>query len=120
MSTPASRPDPVSPLVQRLVASSGTVFALLLIVLGEAERGARGFTRGGYIVLAAGTAGIAGLTVAIGLSAAATATPDTPPEVLKALNDFASGAWLLAAPAFGACLVTAGLLNAGVRALPAW
>ena len=166
--------DPVSPLVQRLVAASGIAFALLLILaiivtgesvpedgdplsewttyarenednlrigalivglaaynfllflgflrtaIGEAERAARGFTRAASIVLAAGTAGIAGVTIAIGLSAASTANPDTPPEVLKALNDFGSGAWLLSAAGFGACFVTVGLVNAAVRALPAW
>ena len=175
MSAPvSSRPDPVSSLVQRLVASSGIIFAVLLVlsiliagdtvpddtdpladwttyarenednlriaalvvgiaaynfflflgylrsVLGEAERAARGFVRGSYIVLAAGTAGIAGIVIALGLSAATTANPDTPPEVLKALNDFASGAWLLAAAGFGACFVTVGLINAAIRALPSW
>lgn len=166
--------DPVSPLVQRLVAASGIIFAVLLIlsismtgegtpendaplaewteyardnednlriaallaglaaysfllflgylrsVIGDAERAARGFTRGGYVVLAAGTAGIVGLTVGIGANATATSHPDTPPEVLRAISDIGGGGFLAAAAGFGACLVTVGLLNAGLRALPAW
>lgn len=174
MSATTSRPDPVAPLVQRLVAASGIVFAILLIAaivisgdstpedgaplaewtqyaednednlrigallvglaaynfllflgflrshMGDAERAARGFTRGGYIILAAGTAGIVGLTAAIGITAAAVAEPETPPEMLRAMNQLGGGAWLVAAAGIGACLVTTGLLNAGVRALPAW
>ena len=87
--------------------------------IGEAERAARGFTRGGYIILAAGTAGIAGLTIAIGLTASAM-DPETPPEVLRALNELAGGAWLVAAAGIGACLVTTGLINQTARALPSW
>ncbi len=122
--SPTTRPDPVAPLVQRLVASSGIIFAVLLVItilltggttpdegdpvaewteyarenednlrvgalifglaaynfllflgfvrdaVGRAELTARGFTRAGYIVLAAGTAGIAGMAIAIGMSAA--------------------------------------------------
>jgi hypothetical protein len=166
--------DPVSPMVQRLVAASGIVFAILLVVsisltgegtpddgaplaewteyardnednlriaallfglaaysfllflgylrsvMGDAERAARGFTRGGYIVLAAGTAGIVGMAVGIGANAAAMSHPDTPPEILRAISDIGGGGFLAAAAGFGACLVTVGLLNAGLRALPAW
>jgi hypothetical protein len=174
MSAPVVPADPVPSNVQRLVAASGLVFAVLLIVtvvltgdstpedtdplsewteyardnedglrigalvfglaaynfllflgylrsvLGEAERAARGFTRGGYIVLAAGTAGIVGLTAAIGVSAAASSQPETPPEILKAINQASGGLWLVAAAGLGACFVTVGLLNVNLRALPAW
>ncbi len=173
-SAPEHRPDPVVPLVQRLVAGSGIAFALLMIatismtgegtpkdgaplaewtqyardhednariaalvfglamysfllflgylrsVLGEAERAGRGFVRGGFIVLAAGTAGITGLAIGIGSNAAALSHPDTPPEVLRAISDIGGGGFLAAAAGFGACLVTVGLLNVGLRALPAW
>jgi hypothetical protein len=165
--------DPVSSVVQRLVAASGIAFAILFVIgilvsgdnlpdddaaitewtqyarddgdnvrigalifalaaynfllflgflrsaIGEAERAVRGFTRGGYIILAAGTAGITGITIAIGLAAAAT-DEDTPPEVLKAVIQTSDGAWLMAAAGFGACFVTVGLVNQAVRALPAW
>lgn len=167
------RKDPVSPLVQRLVESSGIFFAVLLFVafllggetpdtgdpvaewtefardnesnlrisalvfgvaaynfllflgvvravLGDAEQAARGFTRGGYIVLAAGTAGIVGMTLAIGISTVGLSDPDTPPEVLRAFEDLAGAAWVLASAGIGAWLVTIGLLNAGLRPLPSW
>jgi hypothetical protein len=174
MSAPPSRPDPVSPLVQRLVAASGIAFAVLLIVtlvisdaktpedgdpladwtayardneddfriaalvfalatynfllflgylrsaIGNAERAVRGFTRGGYIVLAAGTAGIVGLALALFVGAAVVAEPDTPPETLRALFELSSAGIGLSAAALGACFVTVGLVNAGVRALPPW
>ena len=175
MSAPAvSRPDPVAPLVQRLVAASGIIFAVLVIVsilltgdstpddgapvaewtayarenednlrigalvfglaaynfflflgylrdaIGRAEHAARGFTRAGFIVLAAGTAGISGITIAIGMTAAGMSNPDTPPEILRALGDLTGGAWLLASAGLGACLVTVGLVNQATRALPAW
>lgn len=174
MSASETRPDPVAPLVQRLVAASGICFAVLLIVtlvitdaktpeddaalsewsayardneddlrigalvfalatytfllflgylraaIGNAERAARGFTRGGYIVLAGGTAGIAGLALAVFLGAAVVAEPDTPPETLRALFELSSAGVGLAAAALGACFVTVGLINAGVRALPPW
>ena len=175
MSATTSSPDPVAPLVQRLVAASGIIFAVLFLVsfligsgetpddgapvqewtefardnesnarigalimalaaynfflflgylraaIGNAERAARGFTRGGYIVLAAGTAGIAGITIAIALGAIAITDPDqTSPEIIRATFDFAGAGFVLASAAFGACFVTVGLLNAGVRALPAW
>ena len=171
---PSHRPaDPVSPLVQRLVAASGIVFGVLMLigialagdstpeldapldewtqyardnednlriaslllglaaynfllflgylrsVMGEAERAARGFTRGGYIVLAAGTAGIVGVVLGLGVGGLAM-DPDTPPEVLRAVSQIGSGVWVLASGGLGACLVTVGLLNAGLRALPAW
>ena len=174
MSASTSRPDPVAPFVQRLVAASGIVFALLLIVtvalggetpddgapiqewtefardnesnsrisalifalatynfllflgylraaIGNAERAARGFTRGGYIVLAAGTAGISGLMIGIGLSAIAITDPEqTSPEIIRATYDFSGAGFLLASAGLGACLVTVGLVNVAVRALPAW
>ncbi|HEX8205711.1 MAG TPA: hypothetical protein VF587_06615 [Solirubrobacteraceae bacterium] len=174
MSASTSRPDPVAPLVQRLVAASGILFVILTVAafvlsgdetpsdgapltewtsfavdnednarigalvfalaiynfllflgyvraaVGNAEVAARGFTRGSYIVLAAGTVGIAGMGLGIGLTASSLANPDTPPETIRALYDVSSGAWLLASAGFGACLVTVGLINAGVRALPAW
>jgi hypothetical protein len=46
--------------------------------------------------------------------------PDTPPEILKALNEASGGLWLVAAAGMGACFVTTGLLNMNLRALPAW
>ena len=93
----------------------------LRAAIGAAERAARGFTRGGYIVLAAGTAGIAGLTIAIALGAIAITDPEqTSPEIIRATYDFAGAGFVLASAAFGACFVTVGLINAGVRALPAW
>ena len=175
MSASPSRPDPVAPLVQRLVAASGIVFAVLFAVaflisggdtpddsapigewtefaqdnesgsrigalvfalaaynfllflgylraaVGNAEQGVRGFTRAGYIVLAAGTAGIAGLTLAIALNAIAISDPErTPPEIIRATYDLAGAGFVLASGAFGACVVTVGLINAGVRALAPW
>ena len=174
MSATTPRPDPVAPLVQRLVAASGIVFALLLILtlvisdaktpqddsalaewtqfareneddkrigalvfalatytfllflgflrnaIGNAETAARGFTRAGYIVLAAGTAGISGLAVAAFIGAASLAEPDTPPETIRALFELSSAGLGLSAAGMGACFVTVGLVNAGVRALPAW
>jgi hypothetical protein len=175
MSATTSQPDPVAPLVQRLVAASGIAFAVLFLVaffisggetpedgaplaewtefardneanarigalvmglaaysfflflgylraaIGAAEQSARGFTRGGYIVLAAGTAGIAGLTIAIALAAIAITEPDTTsPEIIRATYEFSGAGFVLASAAFGACFVTVGLVNAGVRALPAW
>jgi hypothetical protein len=47
-------------------------------VIGEAEREARGFTRGSFVVLAGGTAGITGLVLGLGLTGLAM-DPDTPP-----------------------------------------
>ena len=88
-------------------------------VLGAAEQAARGFARGSYIVLAAGTAGIAGMAIGIFMAAAGT-DPETPPEILRALNDASGAGFGLAAAAFGACFVTVGLINAAVRALPSW
>lgn len=173
-STPAG-PDPVAPLVQRLVAASGVTFAVLFAIslligpgdtpddsaslqewaqfardnesnarisvlvlalatysfflflgylraqIGAAERVARGFTRGGFIVLAAGTAGIAGLLMGLTLGAIAIADPErTAPEIMRATYDFSGAGLVLASAAFGACFVTVGLINAGVRALPSW
>ena len=89
-------------------------------VFGDAELRARGFTRAGYIILSAGTAGIIGLGVGIGTTGGALANPDTPPEILKALNDLGSGGWVMAAAGFSAMFVTIGLVNANVRAVPAW
>jgi hypothetical protein len=40
--------------------------------------------------------------------------------VLRTVNDIGGGAWLIASAGLGACLVTVGLLNAALRALPAW
>ena len=88
-------------------------------VLGAAEHAVRGFTRGSYMVLAAGTAGIAGMAMGIFISAAGT-DPDYPPEILRALNELGGAGFGLAAGAFGACFVTVGLVNGAVRALPAW
>ena len=111
----------IGALVFAFAAYSFLLFlGFLRSVVSEAETAVRGFSRAGSIILAAGTAGITGITIGIGLSAASTANPDTPPEVLKALNDFAGGAWLIAAAGFGACFITVGLVNAGVRALPSW
>jgi hypothetical protein len=174
MTAPASRPDPVVPLVQRLVAASGIFFAILVIVtialtsaetpdeadpvvewtayardnednlrigalvfalaaysfllflgvlrdaVGRAEQAARGFTRAAHIVLAAGIAGIVGLTIAIGLSASGLSNPDTPPEILRAVSDVSGGAWLIGSAGMSACFVTTGLINQTARALPPW
>ena len=93
----------------------------LRAAIGNAERAARGFTRGAYIVLAAGTAGISGLMIAFGLSAIAITDPErTSPEIIRATYDFGGAGFLLAAAALGACFVTVGLANTAVRALPAW
>ena len=173
-SVPSPQPDPVPSLVQRLVAASGIVFAMLFVavialsgdetpdendpvaqwtefardnesnirisvllfglaayqfflflgwvrqVFGDAEASARGFTRAGYIILSAGTAGIIGLGVGIGTTGGALADPDTPPEILRAMNDLGSGGWVMAAAGFGAMFVTIGLVNANVRAVPSW
>jgi hypothetical protein len=90
-------------------------------VMGEAELRLRGFTRAGFIILAAGTAGIIGMGVGIGISAGAIAYPDTtPPEVLRALNDLGGAGWVMASAGFGAMFVTVALVNAAVRALPSW
>jgi hypothetical protein len=89
-------------------------------VLGEAELRARGFNRAGYIVLAAGTAGIVGLGVGIGTTGGALADPDTPPEILKAMNDLGAGGWIMASAGMGALFVTIGLVNQTLRAFPAW
>jgi hypothetical protein len=169
MNAPVSRPDPVSPLVQRLVAASGIAFAVLFVLtilisgdetpddgaalaewtqfardnedntriaalvfalatynfllflgflrneIAEAELRTRGFARADAIVLAAGAVGIAGLLGAVTIT-----DPDTPPEILKATYDLSGAGFGLAAAAMGACLVTVGLVNVGVRALPAW
>ncbi|HEX8086483.1 MAG TPA: hypothetical protein VF529_19500 [Solirubrobacteraceae bacterium] len=175
MSVPASsRPDPVSPLVQRLVASAGLAFAVLLVitvaitsaetpddgaplaewtefardnednfrigalvfalatynfllflgylrsVIGEAEARVRGFTRAGHIVLAAGAVGIGGMALALLVAAYTIADPQTPPEILRSTYDLTAAASGVASAAMGACLVTVGLVNAGVRALPSW
>lgn len=173
MSASSSRPDPVAPLVQRLVAASGIAFAVLFFIsfvisgerpeenaplsewakyatddddanriaalifglaaynfllflgflrtaIGDAEARARGFTRGGYIVLAAGAVGITGMSLGIFMSASATAHADTPPEVIRIVALATDGGFYLTSAAFGACFVTVGLVNAAVRALPAW
>lgn len=170
----SSRPDPVSSLVQRLVAASGIVFAILVIVtivvagdetpddgaaltewtqfardnednlrigalifalatynfllflgylrstMGEAEVRVRGFARGSYIILAAGSVGIAGMCLGIFLGAVTLTDPETPPEILRATYDLSGAGWGLAAAGMGACFVTVGLLNAATRALPSW
>ena len=111
----------IGALVFALAAYNFLLFlGVLRTALGRAEDAARGFTRGGYIVLAAGTAGIVGMTGALGLSAASLSNPDTPPEIIRALYDAVGGMWLIASAGFGACLVTTGLLNISLRALPAW
>jgi hypothetical protein len=88
--------------------------------VGNAETAARGFTRAGYIVLSAGTAGISGLAIAVFIGAAVVAEPETPPETIRALFELSSAGLGLAAAGMGACFVTVGLVNAGVRALPPW
>ncbi len=169
-----TRRDPVSPLVQRLVAASGIAFAILLVIsialagdetpkdgadlaewtqfardnednlriaalvfalatytfllflgvlrsaIGEAEVRVRGFARGGYIVLAAGAVGITGLALGIFLGAATITDAETPPEILRATYDLSGAGFALGAAGMGACFVTVGLVNAGVRALPGW
>ena len=174
MNARVSAPDPVSPLVQRLVAASGIVFALLFVltvivagdetpddgaalaewtefardnednlrigalifalatynfllflgylrsVMGEAEVRLRGFARGGYIILAAGAVGIAGMCLGIFLGAVTATDPETPPEILRATYDLSGAGWGLAAAGMGACFVTVGLINAATRALPSW
>jgi hypothetical protein len=167
--------DPVSPLVQRLVAASGIFFAVFFVVafvfmgdeppnfkddpvadwtgwakdsdtnlritmiamalatynfllfvgylrsvFGEAERAVRGFVRGGHMILSAGTAGIVSLGIALGVIATSAQLTDAPPEIIRSMNWAAGGPFIIAAGALGACLITVGLLNAGVRALPAW
>ncbi|HEX8122912.1 MAG TPA: hypothetical protein VF549_16795 [Solirubrobacteraceae bacterium] len=167
--------DPVSPLVQRLVAASGIFFAVFFLVtflslgdeppnlqddpvgdwtgwakdndtnlriamiaialatynfllfigylrsvLGEAERAARGFVRGGYIILAAGTAGMVALGIAIGMVATSAQLTDASPDIIRSVNWMAGGPFIIGGASLGACLVTVGLLNAGLRALPAW
>ena len=110
----------IAALIFGLAAYNFLLFlGYLRSAMGGAERAARGFTRGGYIILAAGTAGITGITIALGLSGAAM-QPETPPEILRALNDTTGGAWLIAAAGFGACFVTTGLINQTARALPSW
>lgn len=170
----ASRPDPVSPLVQRLVAGSGILFGVLLVIaflvglkeppagddaigewtrfaedseadvrigalvlglaiynfvlflgflrsaIGEAEVRVRGFSRAGYMVLIGGTLGIVGLALYFYLNALSIQHPETPPETIKALNALSGAGLGLSAGGFGACLVTVGLMNVGVRALPSW
>ena len=88
--------------------------------IGEAERRARGFVRAGYIVLAGGIVGIAGLGIGVFLSAISITEPDTPPEVLRALNDLSGAGFGLAASGFGAWMITVGVVNAQIRALPSW
>ena len=174
MNAPVTRPDPVPPLVQRLVAASGVAFAVLFVLalliagdetpddgaalaewtqfardnednariaalvfglatynfllflgylrnaIAEAEVRARGFARGDSIVLAAGAIGIAGLALGMLLGAVTITDENTSPEILRATYDLSGAGFGLAAAAMGACLVTVGLINAGVRALPSW
>jgi hypothetical protein len=111
----------IASLVFGLAAYNFLLFiGFLRSVIGEAERGVRGFVRGGYMILAGGIAGIVGMGIGIGLGAGAFAVPETPPETLRALSEMSSGAWLMASAGFGACFVTVGLVNQAVRALPSW
>lgn len=166
--------DPISPVIQKLVAAAGIVFAVLLVAsiaagggetpdfdapvsewtgyaqdsgndqrlglllfafaayefvlflaslrsrLGRAEDAARGFTRGGYAVLVGGTIGILGLLIGLGVSTAATAHPDTSPDVIRAINDVSGAGFVLAAPGFAAMFITTFLIAKPTRALPSW
>jgi len=178
MSTPPARTpasDPFSPGVQRLAASSGIVFAVLLIVtialssaetpdfdaplrewteyaddneekiriaalvmgvaafeflwflghvrsfLGRVEDGARGFTRLGYIVLAGGIVGIAGLALGVFLGAAALSHgADSDPELVRGLNQMSGGAFGLVSVGFGTMLYTAAFTILRLGGLPRW
>lgn len=109
-------------LVLALAAYSFFLFlGYLRAQIGAAERAARGFTRGGFIVLAAGTAGISGLLLGLALGAVAITDPErTAPEIMRATYDLSGAGFVLASAGFGACFVTVGLINAAARALPSW
>ena len=89
-------------------------------VMGEAEVRTRGFSRGAYMVLIGGVLGIVGLSLFVFLSALAIQQPDTPPETIRALAELGGAGIGLGSGGFGACLVTVGLINVGIRALPVW
>jgi hypothetical protein len=88
--------------------------------IAEAERRTRGFARGADIVLIGGALGVAGLAIGIFINTGSVLEPDTPPETIRALSHIAGAGFGLAAPALAAMLVTVGLLNPSIRALPAW
>lgn len=89
-------------------------------VMGGAEGAVRGFVRGGYVILAGGAVGIAGIGTGLSLIAASAQLTDSPPDIIRAMNFIGGGPFMIGAGAMGACLVTVGLLNAALRALPAW
>ena len=89
-------------------------------VVGEAERAARGFTRGSYWVLAGGTVGITGMGIGVAIGAAAAGNPDAPGEVIEAVSDLGGAGFGLAAAGFAAMLIGVGVLNLSIRALPNW
>jgi hypothetical protein len=111
----------ISALVFGLATYSFLLFlGFLRAAIGEAERRARGFTRGAFVVLSAGAVGITGTALGILMSALATAVADAPAEVIRGVAIASDAGFYLSSAAFGACFVTVGLVNAAVRALPPW
>jgi Ca2+/Na+ antiporter len=88
--------------------------------LGRAEQGARGFTRGSYILLAGGTIGVLGLLLGLVINAVALNHPDAPPEIIRAIADTAGVGFVAAAPGFAAMFVATFLVSRATGALPGW
>ena len=87
---------------------------------GEAERTARGFTRGSYSVLAGGAVGITGLGLGVAINALAVANPEAPGEVIEVVSGLGGAGFGLAAAGFAAMFIAGGILNLRLRALPGW
>lgn len=88
--------------------------------LGRSEQGARGFTRGSYVVLAGGTIGVLSLLIGLVINAVALSHPDAPPEIIRAIADAAGAGFVSAAPGFAAMLVSTFLVSRATGALPSW
>jgi hypothetical protein len=90
--------------------------------LRRAEEAARGFSRLADIAFAGGLIGIAGLGVTIAMGAGAVQhAQDTPPEIIRAITEASSSAWILTSAGFGALMIATGLLTTRIRGLvPSW
>ena len=88
--------------------------------LGQAEEAARGFTRASHMVFAGGLAGISGMAIGVFINAAAMSYSDTPPETLRAIAQLGGAGFGLGGAGFAAMLVSVGILNMRVPALPSW
>lgn len=95
--------------------------AFLRSVLGRAEMTLRGFTRMADLAYGGGLIGIAGITLGVLLGSASTYHgSDTPPEIIRQMNQISGASFELGMIGFSVLLIGSGFAIRATSSLPRW